>query len=302
MKIDDWLVVAWREEGKLKFTTSLLGVDWTTPVETDEASSRVTQPALVSHDNRLWLAHTSTNSVRLRLIHADLSWGAAFNVYTKSINAELLPSVSLASNGDRLSLGFSERPDKNLPNNVSVKVTHAATGSSTWSTPTTVASDINVQVAPTVAYFDGYLYAAFPTPSRILTLRSRDGVDWNVPAFAVESNADSRHQMVALTRSLYSLVLLTPPIVDLIDSGHPASDVMNIVIVSDGFTSETMSEYHEFAESVAELFRATNPFSKHTDKFKREADRPSVAGNRYRRVAGSRGGGAQKGAGGHRSD
>lgn len=256
---DGKLVVVWAEGNQLWLTSSPFGVEWSTPVSKSfPAGTTIQAPALAVHQGGLFVGIVLNPTLYTVSVLPDLSWGPNHPVMT--VSPLPVQQVSLASNGTQISMGFASGNQ--------IFVTHSPTGyGGSWTPPIEIDSQPYYQAPPTLHYFNGWLYAVHPTGARFLMKRSIDGYDWVTPRFVVEPDATGIWPAAAVSSSTYSVVAPTPTVTLLNDSGQPASQVMNVVIFSEGYLESEMSQFQDLANQVADLFRGINPFSKNLDKF-----------------------------------
>ncbi|OGP68912.1 MAG: hypothetical protein A2W27_07110 [Deltaproteobacteria bacterium RBG_16_44_11] len=251
------LIVVWGEGDKLYFSRSDYGLDWTSPVSKTFEGFIVSTPAAAVHNSKLYVGVVLDLILYTVLIKDDMTWGP--NYRAMELSETPLPEVSLASNNVRLSMGFSVES--------SIRVTHSSTGYNNWSAPREIETGYDYPAPPALRYFNNSLYAVYPTTGRLMMKRSPDGDNWETPRFVVEAEALCFLPAAAVIPSNYTVSPPTPAIHVVNNSGRPASSTFNVVFISEGYLESEMEEFRRVAATAADTFRASNPFSKHLNKF-----------------------------------
>jgi len=258
------LVVVWGVGNTLYISSSEFGVEWTTPISNVIAGEIVNSPALVVHGGKLIVGAVFGQSLYTIKIERDLTWGP--KSLALSLDEAILPEVSLASIGYRLSMSFASDDH--------ISVIHSVSGHSNWTAPVKIESApwFKFSAPPALYYYKEYcndrdlLYAVFPTGNNLFMKRSEDGSNWMTPSFIVDADASGPLPVAALVTSSYSVAPPTPKVVMLNDSGRYNGNTFNLVFISEGYLETEMDEFRALAGRVFDIFRIINPFSKLLDK------------------------------------
>ena len=251
----DYLVAVWGVGDTLYMSSSEYGVEWSEPVGHQFEGSTINSPVITVHQGRMFAGIVIGYSLFTILIKEDLTWGSNYRVL--KLNEPVVPEVSLASNGTRVSLGFTTGD--------CMYVIHSPNGYSNWTEPVEISSGSSYPAPPALYYYNNYLYAVFPTGLQLVMRRSSDGTTWTIPT-EVDSDAPGLLP-AALVSSHYSVVPPTPKVRVLNSSNYPPSDTLNMVFISEGYLESEMEEFRKLVERASNAFRIINPYSRHLDKY-----------------------------------
>ncbi|MDY0003967.1 MAG: hypothetical protein RBU30_21900 [Polyangia bacterium] len=250
------LVVVWGEAGRLHFSTSEHGVRWTAPVPhvsalTGEAAH---SPAIAVHQGYLYVGVSNADTGRIYTIRITPDWTWGPNFLSMISEDPLVPGVSLASYGTKLSMGYATRQ--------AIRIIHSASGYKDWSIPVNVDSDSYHQYlsAPAIFYWNGRLYvfynlAGYP---ELFMKRSSSYLGLIFASAPVKLDL-AGFRRPAVVASDYSVVPPEPHLALLNAATHP-SGYMNVIYVSEAYQEPRMHEFRATVQKSMAAFTLLSPF------------------------------------------
>lgn len=249
------LVVVWGEAGRLHFSTSEHGVRWTEPVPHLSVLPHETShaPAVAVHQGHLYVGTSNTDSGRLYTIriNPDFTWGPNFLAMVSQ--DPLVPGVSLASYGTKLSMGYATP--------YAIRVAHSANGYSGWTTPVNVDTNTDSRYlsAPAIFYWNNRLYVFFNLAGypQLVMKRSNTylGLLFSSAPVPIDWAGFRRPSVVA---SDYSVIGPEPQVTLVKAASHPSGH-MNVIYISEAYNASQMHEYRATVQRSIAAYTLLSP-------------------------------------------